>query len=91
MDTRYLDGDSRQAFPIMPFKLPMLKPHVLNQVQAGVRIDGGMQNADTVGTIVWAKSPLSKGAWWPAEVLDPFFMPFSHTLPPASVLGDNLS
>ena len=59
-------------------------------MQAGVRIDGGMQNADTVGTIVWAKSSLAKGAWWPAEVLDPFFMPFSHTLPPASVLGEQL-
>lgn len=57
------------------------------QVQHGVRIKGSIQTSDTVGTLVWARSPNSNNAWWPAEVLDPFFMPFSHTLPPASLMG----
>ena len=52
-----------------------------------MRLTGGYQTSDTVGLIVWAKNPDAEGVWWPAEALDPFFMPFTHELPPAAVMS----
>ena len=52
-----------------------------------VRLEGGLQDADTIGPLVWAKSPTANGAWWPGEVLDPFFMPLQRILPPGSTVG----
>ena len=71
---------------------PILQTWIQNescQVQGNARIEGGIQDADTVGTIVWAKSPSCNGVWWPAEVVDPFYMPFSHMLPSASIMGES--
>jgi len=62
-------------------------PFLSLQVQDGARVTDGFQTADTVGTLVWAKNPDAGGIWWPAEALDPFFMPFTHELPPAAALS----
>ena len=59
------------------------------QVKAVVRLDGGLNDADTVGVIAWARHPDNNALWWPVEILDPFHMPVSRILPPACTLGEN--
>ena len=58
------------------------------QVQQVARVPGGLQDSATVGPLVWAQLPGSQ-VWWPAEVLDPFFMPLTRMLPPGATTGDS--
>lgn len=58
------------------------------QVKEVVRLEGGVKDAETVGVLAWAKYPKSSQLWWPVEILDPFHMPPTRVLPPASTLGE---
>ena len=57
------------------------------QVKEVVRLKGCLQDADTLGPLVWARS-LAGHIWWPAEVLDPYALPPTRMLPPGATVGE---
>ncbi len=57
------------------------------QVQGVVRLVSMAQDADKLGSIVWAKDPARDyGSWWPAEALDPWALPEGVVITPQQVL-----
>jgi hypothetical protein len=45
------------------------------------------QDADKLGTLVWAKDPSRDvGSWWPAEALDPWNLPPGVTITAQQVM-----
>ncbi|KAK9823530.1 hypothetical protein WJX72_003470 [[Myrmecia] bisecta] len=52
------------------------------EVTGVVRLKGMLTDADTIGKLVWAKEG---GVWWPGEMLDPFALPPTRTLPPSAI------
>ncbi|KAK9917248.1 hypothetical protein WJX75_002338 [Coccomyxa subellipsoidea] len=43
------------------------------------RLPGYTPDVDTLGTLVWARTPA--GVWWPGEALDPYHMPPTRSIP----------
>lgn len=58
-------------------------------IHAGVvRLLGMTQDAERLGSLVWAKDTTRNvGAWWPAEALDPYALPPGVTLTAQHVSG----
>jgi hypothetical protein len=50
-----------------------------------LRLKGYVPDVDTLGTLVWARTPA--GVWWPGEALDPFHMPPTRVLPLGAAAG----
>ena len=50
-----------------------------------VRLKGGPSDAETLGELVWA--PGYQGLRWPGEMLDPFRLPPSRSLPVLAIQG----
>lgn len=50
-----------------------------------VRLTGGPSDAEMLGELVWA--PGYQGMRWPGEMLDPFRLPPSRSLPVRAIQG----
>ncbi|CAL5222508.1 g4882 [Coccomyxa viridis] len=55
---------------------------LLPEATGVTRLIGALQDADTLGPQVWAR--LHSGLWWPGEMLDPFHLPPTRSLPPGA-------
>lgn len=51
------------------------------------RLQGYTPDVDTLGTLVWARTPA--GVWWPGEALDPHHMPPTRAVPPLASAGED--
>lgn len=54
-----------------------------------LRLKGYVPDVETLGTLVWARTPA--GIWWPGEALDPFHLPPTRVLPLGAAAGESLS
>lgn len=50
------------------------------------RLPGYTPDVDTLGTLVWARTPA--GVWWPGEALDPYHMPPTRSIPQLAAAGE---
>lgn len=51
-----------------------------------MRLPGYTPDVDTLGTLVWARTPA--GVWWPGEALDPHHMPPTRSIPQLAAAGE---